>query len=275
MKHYIITLFNLKLTWGGVDYASNENYLSHRFDLFEHYTMPSIIGQTNQHYTWLVLFSASTPDTYKNRIAGYEKRYPNFTPLFIEDSKARNFREELRKYIKENTNDECVVTTRCDNDDILNIHYIEEVQKNIQEGTEYILSFPNGYQYDKARNVLRKYYFPTSHFTTFVSNGKEKNIYDFLHMKIYDEARVIQMETVPFWVEVIHGENVFNCMGGTRFADYQKEFALIHEFNVDISGKFNTVQLWIMYIYYLVHKIYQKKNRISEYLKRKVISKKG
>lgn len=237
--------------------------------------MKSIMGQINQNFKWIVLFSSSTPDKFKQRIAKYKKDFEKFVPLFIEDTKARNFREELRKYIIENTDDDCIVTTRCDNDDILNIHYIDEVQNNIESGKEYILSFPYGYQYDKKRNILREYYFPTSHFTTFVSNRVEKNIYDFLHMKIYEEAVVRQIETNPLWVEVIHGENVFNCMGGTHFGEYQRKFDLNREFNVNISGNFNVVVLWIMYVYFIVHKLYQKKNRIYEYIKRKLNSRKG
>lgn len=270
MKHYIITMFNLRLTWGGVDYSKDKNYLKNRFQLFEQYTLPSIRNQSNSNFDWIVLFSNSTPGVFREKISRYQKEIANFIPLFIEDSQALEFRSILVSYIKKDTTDYCVVTTRCDNDDILSTHFVEEIQNNVKYNEEYVLSFPNGYQYDEKTLALRKYYFPTSHFTTFVSNNKDRTIYDFLHMDIMDNCKVELVDTAPLWIEVIHGENVYNCMGSIHFSDYIREYDLKEGFSVPLVAKHSMLHTLFLYIYFAMHKFWVKRGRIMAVLKRKL-----
>lgn len=271
MKHYLITMFNLRLTWGGVDYASDSSYLTTRFDLFEKYTFPSVKNQTNQNFEWLVLFSESTPQKFKDKIEEYTGVMKNFVPLYIADKDAPQFRQVICKYIMVNTKDECIVTSRCDNDDVLSKHFIEKVQANVRtdEG-EYIVSFPNGYQYDEKSKILRKYYFPTSHFTTLVTQNAQKSIYDFLHMEILDKCNVKMVEQEPLWIEVIHAGNVYNCMGTVDFRKYVKSYNLQDEFTVALSGNCSEVHLICMYLYFAIHKLYVKRDRILAVIKRKL-----
>lgn len=255
---------------GGVNYSKDKNYLKNRFELFERYTFPSIQNQTNKNFDWIVLFSNSTPEIFREKISGYQKRMDNFIPLYIEDSNAKEFRSFLVSYIKQDTNDQCIVTTRCDNDDILSKYFIEEVQNNVKNNEEYILSFPNGYQYDEKTQSLRKYYFPTSHFTTLVSFKNDKTIYDYLHMDIMDNAEVKLIEIAPLWIEVIHGENVYNCMGSIHFSDYIQEYDLNDNFSVPLVAKHNKIHSFFLYIYFAIHKLWVKRRRIGAAIKRKM-----
>ena len=82
MEHYILTRFNLCL-WTK-DKKSNETrtdkWLKQRFELFERYCLPSIIHQTSKSFKWIVLFDATTPQYYKQKIKGYESRCEQFCP---------------------------------------------------------------------------------------------------------------------------------------------------------------------------------------------------
>lgn len=58
--HFIITMFNLRMHWkginkeiGAIDTATSEKYLSKRFELFEKYAVPSIKKQSKKIlYGW-------------------------------------------------------------------------------------------------------------------------------------------------------------------------------------------------------------------------------
>lgn len=242
--------------------------------LFEKYTIPSVINQTDMDFDWLVLFSESTPEQFKKIVLGYQNEIRNFHPIYISDDKANNFRNIIVEYIKNDTDEELIVTTRCDNDDALSKKYIEQVHKNMWRNSEYILSFPNGYQYDEKTKVLRKYYFPTSHFTTLISNKKDKTIYDFLHMDISENCNVEYINTEPLWLEVIHSENVYNCMGSIHFSDYVRKYNLEFDFNVPLSGNRNIFSLFFLYVFFALHKLYVKRDRISVAIKRRMGRKK-
>ncbi len=75
--HFIITLFNLRLSWRGtektlseIDRATDRAYLENSFERFERYTVPSIKNQKCRNFKWLVLFSKDTPTVYLEKIQG-------------------------------------------------------------------------------------------------------------------------------------------------------------------------------------------------------------
>lgn len=270
-KHYVLTLFNLNLKWDGCSLqVSDNNYLKRHFDIFEKYMYPSMKNQTNQNFEWIVMFSPNTPVEFKDRIRHYEEEYSPFRPLYIDDEVAKNFKQIISDYVKKDSEGfDLAITTRCDNDDILNKHFIEKIQNNINDSSEYIISFPEGYQYDAKTGILRKYHFPTNHFTTFVSAKKEITIHSFLHMDILDNAKVEFDDTERMWIEVIHEENISNCMGSLHYSDYLKKYDLFEDFSVDFKKEFSPIYLFIMYLYFAVHKLYIKKDKILLYIQRK------
>ena len=68
MNHFILTRFNLRL------YPKDKNgnvtltpeWLEHRFQLFELYTLPSLSAQTCKDFKWIVLIDRETPQEYKD-----------------------------------------------------------------------------------------------------------------------------------------------------------------------------------------------------------------
>ena len=57
-KHFLITRFNLKKkgweTTKNNEKIQTEEWLRHRFELFEAYCLPSVINQSNQDFIWYV-----------------------------------------------------------------------------------------------------------------------------------------------------------------------------------------------------------------------------
>ena len=273
-NHYLITMFNLKLNWKDCKTNSEDDYyLKSRFELFEKYTFPSVKSQSNINFKWLVLFSASTDKKYiEHYINRYCLEFKNFIPIFIDDKEANNFRKIVLDYINKDNDKIYTITTRCDNDDIIHKDFISEIQScvNNNETNELIISFSDGYQYEEKSRILRKYKFPTNHFTSLISNYNDKTIYDFLHMDIMDSATCYFINGKRMWIEVIHENNLMNCMGGIKFSDYIKKYDLTYQFNVCLKSEFSIFSLFFYYIKFIMAKIIKKRKRIFFFFFRKL-----
>lgn len=85
LQHFFLTRFNI-LLWRE-DKEGNKvrtsKWLEHRFQLFEKYCLPSIIGQTCQDFEWIVLFDSTTTEKYKGKIAEYQKECPQLIPVYV------------------------------------------------------------------------------------------------------------------------------------------------------------------------------------------------
>ena len=70
-SHFILTRFNVKKMWSQ-DKRGNkvltDEWLSHRFKLFENYCLPSIVNQENKNFIWLVYFDQDTDKLFINKI---------------------------------------------------------------------------------------------------------------------------------------------------------------------------------------------------------------
>src|SRR6187402_3364420 len=129
MKHFIATRFNLKTSdWkkskSGNLVLTNE-WLEHRFNLFENYCFPSVRNQSNQNFTWCIFFDIDTPQNFKDRIVVLTANTTNVIPLFIDGMPALNV--SFKNFIRENiTNSDChIITTRIDNDDVIHEDFVD------------------------------------------------------------------------------------------------------------------------------------------------------
>lgn len=220
INHYIITRFNIKLhdqmvnnELEKINVATDEEYLKYRFSIFEKYTIPSIESQTNKNFTWIVLFSEDTPESYKERIRDIKEKLKNFCPIMVDSSEVINSKL-ARKFKFERTG--ILVTSRLDNDDALSVDYVEAIQNNIlNNGKTELLIFPDGIQYDMNRRIMTRYNFKNNHFSTLVCDEPDKfrTILGYNHMDIvnYFEVRFLFREE-PMWLEIVHGGNIINRM---------------------------------------------------------------
>ncbi|QNL92853.1 glycosyltransferase [Lactococcus lactis] len=237
INHYIITRFNILFNnqvlnnkIDKIDVRTDDNYLKYRFSLFEKYTVPSIKNQTNKNFIWIVLFSTETPKKFKNKIANIETEFPNFRPIFIENS------EELQAILldifdRERTG--TLITSRLDNDDALAFNYVQTVQDNVNHnGKTELLVFPDGIQFDLKGRVMTKYNFPNNHFSTLICDQKDKveTVLGYNHMEISNFFEVkYSSEKMPMWLELVHGGNILNRMF-LKFSTIEFDFSVLKNF---------------------------------------------
>ena len=222
ISYFILTRFNLRL-WNkdkeGKSVRSRE-WLEHRFELFDRYCLPSVKNQTCQDFTWIVLFDSTTPERFKDKISEYQNECPQLVPVFVEPQNGRYFAQiferEVRSKISEVRCDK-VLTTYLDNDDSLNVRFVEDLRQRVQsvdDGTFFY--YTEGYQYFTDHQYLMKIHYPRNHFVSVVESGNPaivKTIYGFGSHYYIDKIKDVKIEYVnnlPMWCQVVHDKNMGN-----------------------------------------------------------------
>ncbi len=214
IRHLIITRFNVNLSWA---FRDDGEWIKRRIVLFEKYCLPSVKSQTVQDFKWLVFFDKNSPDYLVQAIEKY-REYENFIPIFVEkfdkDTVVRSVNDTFSAIKGEC---EYLVTTRLDNDDAINIHFIETIQQNVIEKSErYFLNFLFGYRYNSEKLCLQRY--ASNSFITMVEKYDPENILTVFSGIAHGESaklgEIINLRKLPAWLIVIHDDNIGNKIKG-------------------------------------------------------------
>lgn len=220
--------------------TGTDEWLARRFDLFERTCFPSLMAQTNTDFTWLVFFSHRTPEPFLTRIAELQKRFPPFTPCFLEDGElqVRRYRQEVRKRLR--PEDTHIITGRIDNDDAFHRTYVERLLAEFRGQDDEIINFLHGIQYDVDNGVVVDLRKPSNPFIARIErvsiDGPIKTVLDVMHQQAKDTGLLRDVDTIPMWLQLIHGGNVLNRMasGRVRYAiDLEKEFGIPGPTHID------------------------------------------
>lgn len=220
-KHYIITRFNVRVDeWKHTknnESVLSDEWLEHRFQLFQTYCLPSVINQRNQDFSWLVFFDTGTANEYRKKIDEISESYENFTPIFINGLDA--LLPTLIGYISQDlTGQEYIITSRVDNDDCIHRDYVEEIQACFNKQESCVVDIVDGYQiilnetrkkqiceFRKARGYLN----PFISLIEQVSNIK--TIMSREHLNWKDSENIVTIQNKRLWGEIIHHKNKLNA----------------------------------------------------------------
>lgn len=253
VRHFILTRFNL-LLWNK-DKKGHKvrtiKWLEHRFSLFEKFCFPSIKNQTCQKYEWIVLFDSTTPKRFKERVEEFQKTCPQLIPVYVRPNGglyfAQIFRDEVVKRLNDNENNVRVLTTYFDNDDSLDIHFVEDLQRRAQSLPDRtFITYDNGYQLFTDHNYVMCIRYPRNHFISVVECGnkaKVKTIYGYgshYYIDKIEGARIEHVKNSPMWCEVIHEKNMGNDAYFLRARMMEYSDLLRRNFALDISAQSGT-----------------------------------
>ena len=217
MKHFLVTRFNLTVTeWKTTrngELVLTEKWLKNRFNLFEKYCLPSVKNQTNQNFIWCVFFDINTPIMYRKKINSISEDYPNFRPIFIDGNKMLN--SSFIEYINKHTdiNDDYVITTRLDNDDLIHKSFIKIIQTLYKPMDKMIIDLRDGYNITlgKSYSEIRKY---SSGFNPFISVIETTNKFETILSKMHQDwesaNNIVVFNEMNLWIELVHKENKIN-----------------------------------------------------------------
>lgn len=221
-KHYIITRFNIRVDeWKHTknnESVLTEDWLSHRFHLFQTYCLPSLINQENQKFTWLVFFDTSTDEEHRKTISAISERFGNFKPIFI-----NGYNEFLPTLIEYISNDlegvEYIITSRVDNDDCVHKDFVKEIQNKFDRQDNCVVDIIDGYQIilneNQSRQIveLRK---ARGYFNPFISLIEKTpdliTVMSREHLNWRDTAHLITIGKKRLWGEIIHHKNKLNSI---------------------------------------------------------------
>jgi hypothetical protein len=133
MTAYIITRFSIlddsKKFWRLARTSNNietlkanlfsKERLDEKFKAFNFITYPSVINQTNQNFVWIIVTSKHLPTNYKSKLYKFKK--PNIK--IIEVGNMREFSRIINSFTYEKE----YATVRLDDDDGLNINFIDKL----------------------------------------------------------------------------------------------------------------------------------------------------
>lgn len=253
-NHIVVTRFNLpiydKLRNGSRVRGIEEDYLEHRFEIFEKYCFASICNQTCKDFKWIVLFSDKTPKRFKQRNLELQQKCPVYFPFYFDEEKYETHHnheaESIEFYNQSSDSDgpldldnekkqfpvihqfirDCIievcnkpvdyyVTTRIDNDDAFHPAMIETIQKNIVFNnlrTPVIYNYLWGTQVWINKKIGQTIYSPNNHFCTCVERGDSQfhSVYYWPHNQLDKYLPIINIKDKPLWIEFIHDNNVGN-----------------------------------------------------------------
>lgn len=233
IKHLVISRFAITSPRTEI----TKEWVDHRLNLLEKYCYPSVKNQTCDDFTWIVLsHKRNLTDKQLDRL----NKMTRFRNILLKDDV--NHDELLNIYrsiIFENgqTDINTVITTRIDCDDVIHKSFINEIQKNCTYNEDkYVLNFSTGYEYNINRKLLTMRSIKNSNmFISLVEKNNDiKTVMHTQHQRMMYRFPTHQLyQDKPFWIQLIHGSNIFTKYGRGRkvlnkqASDFEKDFNVV------------------------------------------------
>jgi len=202
-QHLIISRFNVGL------YPSEEaaSWMDYRLKIFDYYCYPSIASQTNQNFTWLVLFDSRTSEKHRKIISKYKK----VTPVYYV-RKPGSLQTIVKESIKKSVNPkaEFIITTRVDVDDMLNKDFVKETQIQMPKKDNVQLVFSLGYVLRLHPNILLEREYIYNQFASYIekNSGNIKTVWFAAHGTIHKTAETKCINKDRMWCWTLHNKHL-------------------------------------------------------------------
>ena len=212
--HYLVTRFNVSILHWDRDKAGmttlDASWMEHRISVFKTFCTPSIAGQTNTDFKWLIYCDPRTPAPFVESIKSSIARIPHAELRFVSDFDA--LKTDLKQLISLGTTP-YVITSRVDNDDALGKTFIKTVQEKFIEVDRTVINLCGGVLYDLPGKILTR--LPDMRFNhfgslieKFNSTGEYLTVMGYPHHQPPPGVKVIDVKTKFAWLKIIHERNL-------------------------------------------------------------------
>lgn len=233
-RHYLITRFNLrKQDWEVTknnEKLLTETWLEDRFWLFENFCLPSVAGQSNKNFQWLLYFDTTTPSEYRKRIEELVQPF-SFIKLFYVDG-MEAFYPGIKKYVNAHAAQiPYIITSRIDNDDAIHRDFIDEIQKQFHQQRYRVIDCIKGYSLQVSPAVMlgKKEHIFNPFISLIERNENPQTIWYNYHTAWKKERRITYITHRRLWIAVIHEKNKvnnFNGYGNVPLEKIKNDFSL-------------------------------------------------
>jgi Putative rhamnosyl transferase len=209
ITQFLLTRFNSAVTYAPEDLGIDPAWLSQRFKLFEGFCLPSVAGQSEKDFHWILLVSDRTPRQWLARLLADVAVVPSPVSILMIDLYSERFFVSAMRDRLESRVDR-VLSTRLDNDDAIARDYLAEVRAeacHLSGDGDFVINFKQGCQ------VARAGIFPRTArmnpFLSLVSSPRNlKSAYSAHHERMGGVGKVIdRVGGRPQWLQVIHPRN--------------------------------------------------------------------
>ena len=197
MTHILMTRFAIALGRR----VPSAAWLTRRFELFERYCLPSVLGQTFQEFEWRIFVHPAIDTATVERLMAYDRRILVRT-------------EPVRPIVLSGTGR--VVTTRLDSDDALAVDTLARIQavaEGHRGGRPLLINCPTGWHLDHESQ--RAYLGRGGAFKALVERLQATGVFVDNCDRI---GRRFPTHTLsgPAWLRVVHGGNLTNRFDARR-----------------------------------------------------------
>jgi len=210
IDHVLITRFNVPTPGRESLIRAKDGWLRDRVDLFERFCAPSVEGQTNQDFHWLIYFDPESPGWLMEWLDanGASRR---FTPVFRTSVSNAEMVDDLRRLT--GARGDVLLTTNLDNDDGLAVDFVERLQAAVSGTARQAIYLTHGLILCDRRVYLR-----TDRHNAFCSVAETWDApvtaWADWHNRLGLAMPVKEVAGPPAWLQVVHGRNVSNSVHG-------------------------------------------------------------
>lgn len=216
--HYLVTRYNISIQGWETDKAGqatkDRTWLEHRAALFSKYCAPTVLGQEEKNFTWLLYFNVQTPADYLKEIEN------KLTSIKYQVRLVSSFQECLDdlKNIISSSSTPYTITSRLDNDDGIGKYFIRDVQQAFVEEHQTLVILEAGIVYDMDLKVLTRIpHHKKNHYGSLIEKSQPKEnlttILGFAHDKQHP-FKTVFIDKPNSWLKIIHNRNLKSQLYG-------------------------------------------------------------
>jgi hypothetical protein len=230
MKHFLLTRWNLP---GAVHHSSlsmviDPRWQTRRRELFQRYCLPSVARQTVHDFTWLFLVYPSVMS--EADIRWFRAQDERLCIVSVNDPSSSGVEEARDAVLSLVSENDLVITTRLDSDDILHPNHLRRVRIEYSGGRK-VVEFTRGFYYDVMRDELRHVREEQNAFVSVLESAKGlRTAWGWGHHEIGRENEIVYLEE-PGWIALVHDHNTTTYLWGDRVSASDKR-AVLEDFGV-------------------------------------------
>ena len=227
VKHLLLTRFNYGV-YDRYDSCMAAEWTVHRMSLFQAFTLPSVLAQTNQDFHWL-LFVDQRTDASQIEIL---KCIPRATVVRIAPKTASALLAP-RILLEVGDDFDYLLTSRLDSDDCIHSKFMEHVREAVRaRGVEKrCLCFEYGWKLNLKTNIAAKVWYPANAFISLIELRKgAQTVWSGPHNRMKKQLKYDRIRVGGMWTIVVHSRNIGNKINSSEEGETKMWSELASEF---------------------------------------------
>jgi hypothetical protein len=230
MKQFLLTRWNLpgSLHYSSLELVADPRWQARRRELFRRYCLPSVARQSARDFTWL--FFVYPKVMAREDMEWMQAQDERLGLVSVEDPESSGVPEAQEAVSRLASDEDWVITTRLDSDDILHRDHLRKVRVDFT-GERKVVEFSQGYYYDILVDDLREVRERQNAFVSVLEPREGlKTAWAWPHHKVGEENEILYLDEAG-WIALVHDQNTTTYLWGDPVAAGRKR-AVLEEFGV-------------------------------------------